>query len=123
MLEHFASLRVLYLRNSAPVDVGARLCPLKQMVAENIEELSLVDIKWPSESHYHQFFATLLARPLPHLHTLDCYATNIQLNEDTMKRLWDMCPKLDKVDIYHKCTDQQCRERLGLARERLYDRM
>lgn len=117
MLEHFASLRYLRIRNTlrTPSVVST---PFKQMLAVKIEKLYLRDILWPSQSHQQQFFATLLAQPLPRLYKFVYTDSNIALGEDTMKQFWDMCPKLDKVNVQHDCEDQQCQEKLRLAFER-----
>lgn len=115
MLENFASLRVLVLHSSRAKKVDAAVNLPKQMLAVNIKKLWLDGMDWPSKSHYRQFFDTLLAQPLPHLQTLYYHHKDFPLEEDIVQRFWQMCLKLDKVDVAHRCQDAQCLERLRLA--------
>lgn len=112
MLENFASLRILALHGYAH-DIPP-ISPLKQILAVNLRQLALIGIIWPSKSHQNQFFATLLAQPLPCLTWLSYFANSFPLEAVTVKRFWDMCPKLGLMYVQHRTADgQELEERLS----------
>lgn len=116
MLENFASLRTLshdasLLDGQAPTFTAR---PLGRMLAVDIEHISFTQIAWSCEARQEQFFATLFARPLPHLRAFR-FVSNYPLSEDIVRRLWEMCPVLDMVDVRHLCYDRECKGRLRQA--------
>lgn len=117
MLENFASLRVLALDyiNYEPEESFTH-APFQPLRAVDIEKLILHGYALPA-SYRRQLFAALLAQPLPNLHTLGYEFRTLRLKEVTLNQFWNMCPKLDKLKVSHRCKNKQCLERLKVAHQ------